>query len=286
VKERSSMTLVMADVEVAKEIGINAAIVVNKLNFWHEKSKTEKYGKWVEGVHYVYNTYDQWREQFPWMSYDTVKRTFNKLVDIGLVFKIKYKKGWEQVRGWALNYSHSIWAKCPNPLGQNAPMEKGKMPQCYNTDTYPKKTANTTTHVVPTRLPASRDPYHNSTRSNGELKEHKVSPASNDFIYAKKWLVGLDEIYRDRVEQYVKAQMSNPKIRNPIGYEREVVSEVWRKHMGLSNHCDFVVTMDMKREHNYSREVEYLTREQKVGADMSFDEEMEMLYEQGGIYDG
>ena len=283
------MTLVMADVEVAKEVGINAAIVVNKLNFWHEKSKTEGYGKWIDGVHYIYNTYEQWQEQFPWLSLITVKRVFKKLVDLELVFKIKFKKGWDQVRGWALNYSHPIVSKCYHPSYQNDTMDSIKMIPCYNTDTYPKKTASTTTHVVPTRPSASKDPYHNRTRSrtsNEGLKDYKVSPASNDFAYAKEWLVGLDEIYKDRVERDVKAQMSNPKIRNPIGYEREVLSEVWRKHMGKPNHCDFVVTMDTKSEYNYSQQVEYLTKEQKVGATISFDEEMQMMYEQGGIYDG
>lgn len=278
------------DEDVAMEIGEKPALMLSQIIYWISKKQGTQDG-------YVWNTYEEWRskENFPWWGIATVRRALKKLEDLEIVFKRKHsvdKKvhNWDQRREWGLNYSHPlvllVLSKRSVEGDQNDQPNMIKKIRSYNTNTYPKKTTNTTTHVVPTRLPASRDPYHNSTRSNGELKEHKVSPASNDFIYAKKWLVGLDEIYRDRVEQYVKAQMSNPKIRNPIGYEREVVSEVWRKHMGLSNHCDFVVTMDMKREHNYSREVKYLTREQKVGADMSFDDEMELLYEQGGIYDG
>ena len=277
------------DEDVAMEIGEKPALMLNQILYWISRKQGTPDG-------YIWNTYEGWRSQenFPWWGKNTVRRVLKKLEDLEIVFKRKHSASngvhsWDQRREWGLNYSHPlvvlVLSKKSGAGAQNGHPQVPKKIRSYNTDTYPKKTANTTTHVVPTRLPASRDPYHNRTRSNGELKEHKVSPASNDFIYAKKWLVGLDEIYRDRVEQYVKAQMSNPKIRNPIGYEREVVSEVWRKHMGMENHCDFEVTTNMKREHNYSREVEYLTREQKVGADMSFDEEMEMLYEQGGIYD-
>lgn len=266
-----------ASSKIAKEIGLNAAVVINKLEFWMSMGCGEK----VEGVVYIWNPMRVWNEQLPWLSLRHLKRVFKKLVDSEIVFKRKHGKGWDQTRSYGINYSHPIVTKCPNGLGQNVPMDSDKMSQCYNTDTYPKKTTKNTTPVVELRVETSKDPYQTRTRTDGELKEQKVS-RQGDYSEAAKWLVDLDEIDRDRIDRYIKESI-NPKARNPIGYERYVTSQVWRKHMGMPNHCDFEVTMGLKQvstPHIHTRVVSY---EEKMGADISADEEMELLLQQGGL---
>ena len=48
---------------LAKEIGLNEAIMLQQIHFWISKRKHLKGGK-----HWVYNTYDGWADQFPFWS--------------------------------------------------------------------------------------------------------------------------------------------------------------------------------------------------------------------------
>ena len=61
--------------QLACAIGLNEAIIVQQLHYWSLKSK--------DG--WVYNTYEQWHEQFPFWSVITIKRTFLKLEQDGIV---------------------------------------------------------------------------------------------------------------------------------------------------------------------------------------------------------
>ncbi len=55
----------MFDAEIAAALGdINAAIIVQQLNYWLNKDGV---GTIIDGVKYVYNTFVDWvNEQFPW----------------------------------------------------------------------------------------------------------------------------------------------------------------------------------------------------------------------------
>ena len=61
--------------QLACIIGLNEAIIVQQLHYWSLKAK--------DG--WVYNTYEQWHEQFPFWSVITIKRTFLKLEQDGIV---------------------------------------------------------------------------------------------------------------------------------------------------------------------------------------------------------
>ena len=61
--------------QLACTIGLNEAIIVQQLHYWSLKAK--------DG--WVYNTYEQWHEQFPFWSVITIKRTFLKLEQDGIV---------------------------------------------------------------------------------------------------------------------------------------------------------------------------------------------------------
>lgn len=79
---------------VAALIGINEAIFLQKLNYWVEKGieKTNMvykpyegnihvrgYGREIEGLWYIFNTLEQWRQQFPFMSIREIQYTIEHL---------------------------------------------------------------------------------------------------------------------------------------------------------------------------------------------------------------
>jgi len=53
----------VANPELAELIGLNEAIVLQQVHYWLEKTDFEAKGK-----KWVYNTIEQWKEQFPFFS--------------------------------------------------------------------------------------------------------------------------------------------------------------------------------------------------------------------------
>lgn len=52
-----------------------AAIVLQQVHYWLGK----KGGKIIDGVHWIHNTYEQWLEQFPWLTKWRLRQVFYRL---------------------------------------------------------------------------------------------------------------------------------------------------------------------------------------------------------------
>ena len=79
--------------QLACTIGLNEAIIVQQLHYWSLKAK--------DG--WVYNTYEQWHEQFPFWSVITIKRTFLKLEQDGIVVS-RQSKSTNRKKFYRINY--------------------------------------------------------------------------------------------------------------------------------------------------------------------------------------
>lgn len=55
----------------------DAAIVLQQVHYWLSK----KGGKIIDGVHWIHNTYEQWLEQFPWLTKWRIRKVFYYLRD-------------------------------------------------------------------------------------------------------------------------------------------------------------------------------------------------------------
>lgn len=72
---------------LAVAIGLNNAIVLQQLRFCLSAPHS---GKEIDGVKYVWNTYEQWCEQhFPWWSIPTIQRIFADLEKRGLIKSVQ-----------------------------------------------------------------------------------------------------------------------------------------------------------------------------------------------------
>ena len=148
---------ILANKTLAREIGLNEALVLQQINYWIEINKRSG-NNYFEGRYWTYNSIRAWHENdFDYMSIDTVKRTFSKLEKMGYLivgnfnkdprdktkwYSINDKKLEElyyEMREKKLNQEREIREEAThnamsNALVQNAPMEKGKMHQCKNAD--------------------------------------------------------------------------------------------------------------------------------------------------------
>jgi hypothetical protein len=67
---------------LAKVIGLNEAIVLQQLHYWLNNPKV---GIEKQGEKWIFNTYEEWVENFPFWSVSTVKRIFTSLEEQGVV---------------------------------------------------------------------------------------------------------------------------------------------------------------------------------------------------------
>lgn len=75
---------IVLDKHMATIIGLNEAIVLQQVHYWLELNKKE--GKnFHKGRYWTYNTYEEWHEQFPFWSKETIKRVFKRLRDMKLI---------------------------------------------------------------------------------------------------------------------------------------------------------------------------------------------------------
>ncbi len=120
------------DVEVAKDHGIEAAVILQNMNFWIEKNRAnEKH--FYDGRYWMYNSIRAFCELFPYMSQSTIRRTLEKLQEDGIIATGNYNKaGYDRTLWYAITEKgYSILnksicqieqinsPKTPNPFAQN-----------------------------------------------------------------------------------------------------------------------------------------------------------------------
>lgn len=147
--------------------------IKEKADTKNKKTIKENY---ADGFYWTYNTVEEWSEEFPFWSYDTVKRTLKKLRDNNYIITSNYnKKAYDRTLWYRVNHEElikldeknslganctneetsgvqeekssealktDISANCPNGKVQNAPMQKGNMPQPI-----PKTSTKTSTKI-------------------------------------------------------------------------------------------------------------------------------------------
>lgn len=87
---------------LAKAIGLNEAIVLQQLHYWLQNKHA---GIEHRGKRWVYNTHEEWQEQFPFWSTRTIMRTFQSLKDKGLVISKQIAKGsWNRTMYYSIDY--------------------------------------------------------------------------------------------------------------------------------------------------------------------------------------
>ncbi|MDM3357459.1 hypothetical protein [Citrobacter sp. Cb004] len=173
--------------DLAYSIGLNEAIALQQINYWLQETKS---GMESDGVRWIYNTTEQWLEQFPFWSESTLKRTFTRLKTLG-VLKIEQlnKSQRDMTNFYTINYESELLdevkvteskrSKCAFPSGQNDTMEESKVTRSIRSKR---------TDVI--RSKCTDDPTENTTESTTENKTPSCPEASqpdalvnpNDFL--------------------------------------------------------------------------------------------------------
>lgn len=117
---------------LATIIGLNESIILQQIHYWL-KNKEQARRDYIKGRHWVYNTYEQWQQQFPFWSKMTIRRTITKLENQGLLLTANHNKaGFDKTKWYTIDYSalgklfsssvqneHIVCSDCTDGTGQN-----------------------------------------------------------------------------------------------------------------------------------------------------------------------
>lgn len=147
--------------DLAYSIGLNEAIALQQVNYWLKETTS---GLERDGVRWIYNTNEQWLEQFPFWSESTLKRTFTRLKNLG-VLKVEQlnKSQRDMTNYYTINYESELLdevkvtklksSKCTLPSGQNEPMQEVKVERYIGSNCTDVLTENTTENTTDIKNP-------------------------------------------------------------------------------------------------------------------------------------
>lgn len=203
--------------DLAYSIGLNEAIALQQVNYWLKETTS---GLDRDGVRWIYNTTEQWLEQFPFWSESTLKRTFTRLKSLG-VLKIEQlnKSQRDMTNYYTINYESELLdevkvtkskgSKCAVPSGQNDTMEE------VNVKRY---TRSKRTALIGSKRPD--DPTENTTEITTENKTPSCPVAPQPDEPDPAFIV-LDHFNQMTNSNYGKAG----KTKTTLGYIRGRLSE-------------------------------------------------------------
>lgn len=133
------------DVEVAKEVGVIAAVIFQNIAFWCEHSRANE-SNFHDGYYWTYNTNKALCELFPYLSSKNIRTAIQKLIDADLIMTGNYNKmAYDRTMWYALSKKgKSIFQKGQIHLPEtaNGSDQNGEPIPYINTD------VNTDKHTV------------------------------------------------------------------------------------------------------------------------------------------
>jgi len=108
------------DADIAKKVGVNAAVIFHNILFWCEKNKANEI-HFYDGRYWTYNSIKAWRELFPYMTEKQIRIALNKLKKNGYIVTGNYNKSAYDRTTW-----YSITGQMDLPQRANGSVQKGK----------------------------------------------------------------------------------------------------------------------------------------------------------------
>ena len=86
---------------LAVKLGLNEAIMLQQIHYWAGMKKNLK-----DGYYWVYNSYEDWSEQFPFFSKSTIGRVLRNLEKSGVIIVGNYNKlSFDKTKWYRIDYN-------------------------------------------------------------------------------------------------------------------------------------------------------------------------------------
>ena len=125
------------DIDIAKQYGIPAAVLLKHLHFWIEKNRANE-SNFFDGHYWTFNSRKAFADLFPYMSARQIDYAMQKLIDDDLVITGNYNKvAYDRTLWYAITKKgYSILQNCKmeNTISENGKPENVKPIPDINTD--------------------------------------------------------------------------------------------------------------------------------------------------------
>lgn len=137
------------DIDIAKEYGIEEAILLKNINYWIEKNEAN--GKnFYDGYYWTYNSIKAFKELFPYMSEKKIRNTLNKLIENGLIITGCYNS---DVR------DRTLWYAITEKGKSILPKSNLHFPKTANDNNIVYNTNNSNTNINNTNINTNNKEY-------------------------------------------------------------------------------------------------------------------------------
>ncbi|WP_052672570.1 hypothetical protein [Aliterella atlantica] len=172
--------------DLAKEIGLHEAVILQQIHYWLEKSN-----HLINGYRWIYNTYQAWQQQFPFLSLSAIRRAIARLEGMNLLKTERFdKRQWNQTKWYSINYQRLevlISSICSNRLDRSAQFEQLDSPILSRSST--ETSASTTSKTT--------SPYSQQREEEEKQTDKTVIAQSCTSLLAKNELVNKEPIDSD-----------------------------------------------------------------------------------------
>ncbi|MBC3105707.1 phage protein [Staphylococcus haemolyticus] len=140
---------------LATEIGLNEAIVLQQMHYWLKKSNHN-----YDGRRWIYNSFPEWQKHFPFWSVITIKRTVYSLEKQNLLYVGNYNKAkFDKTKWYSINYETLEGMRRPSYQNDTTSVSK-RNDGVYQNDTtntrdYTENTTETTNNNILSGNPTS-----------------------------------------------------------------------------------------------------------------------------------
>lgn len=143
---------------LAQRIGLEKAIIVQQISFWTGLRKNIR-----EGYAWVYNTYDDWAQQFPFMSKKVIRRHVLELEEMGVLISDNFNDSpYDRTKWYRIDRSSPV-------LYDEFPAESSTVPERAPSD-------------EPERAPSSTEINHETTKET--TRKAARTPSGNSEVRA------------------------------------------------------------------------------------------------------
>lgn len=221
---------------LAKDIGLNEAIIVQQIHYWieHEGPDGRKYGKVVDGRRWIRNSVDGWQKtNFPFFSASQIYRALSSLEKGNL---IQSRKDLNDA-----SYDRTKWYTINYPIFHQREMELSKMQNgiLASEDTIPD-----TTKKTPDTEPAKPNKPKTEYVKRSEMMEKVFANARGCDVpdWENGNPRGLMKTWRHPLNQILNSCDGN--IENACFAIRETVRKMKEEHLTFSTPIQILKTAD------------------------------------------
>ena len=182
------------DVDIARLVGLNAAVIFQNILFWCLYSQANKIN-YYDGNYWTFNSVKAMAALFPYFSSRQIETAIRKLIDAGLIIKGNYNRN---------PYDRTCWYAIINLdkyISQQREIEQAVRANVNTQDVEPIPDINTdiNTNIITDIKRASSKRFIKPTKQELEAYAREIdfmldAEAFLDFYETKGWMVGRDKM--------------------------------------------------------------------------------------------